>query len=90
MEAKEAVAAAKTYFRELSPDDPPPSLEEIWFEDQGGVWCVTLGVRRLAAGPNSIGMAALSGQSLAYKVVRIRDKDGKPISVRNRESERAA
>ena len=89
MEAKEAVAAAKTYFRDLSPDDPTPTLEEIWFEDQGGLWCVTLGVGR-PSHHGGIGIGAPSGQSLAYKVVRIRDKDGKPISIKNREGERVA
>jgi hypothetical protein len=83
MEAKEAVAAAKNYFKEAFLEDT--SLEEIWFED--GVWCVTLGVRRR---PNSMDMMALAHSLLAYKVVRIRDRDGVPISIKNRDGERAA
>ncbi len=86
MEAKDAVIVAKGYFAELFAEQG--SLEEIWFDQSDGAWCVTLGVKR----PPTINSIGISGAylAMAYKVVRIRDKDGKPISVRNREGERAA
>jgi hypothetical protein len=88
MEAKDAVKVAKDYFEELFSEKG--TLEEIWFDTSDGAWCVTLGVKRPPS-VSSIGMMALGAHlAMAYKVVRIRDKDGKPISVRNREGERAA
>ena len=41
MEPKEAVEAARRYFAQLFSEDEP-TLEEIWFENDDEVWCVTL------------------------------------------------
>jgi hypothetical protein len=87
MEAREAVTVAKAYFAELFSEGG--TLEEVWFDPQDGSWCVTLGVKR----PNNPAIGAGLGAvfaAVAYKVVRVRDKDGMPISIRNREGERAA
>jgi len=88
IEAEEAVAAAKTYFVELFSEQA--TLEEIWFDDQTHEWCVTLGVKR-QPNPASIGMLALGHDPAhAYKVVGIRDTDGKPLSAKNRDGELVA
>jgi hypothetical protein len=87
MEPKEAVAKAKAHFEAAF--DETPTLEEIWFEDSqdGGVWCITLGIRRLQA-TSPLGLQYK--ETTDYKVVRVRDKDGVLVSIRNRQGERAA
>jgi hypothetical protein len=91
MEAKEAVGIAKEYFKELFSHGG--SLEEIWFDDRDQVWCVTIGIKQeLQPQPSIFGMPKENYPKLVtnYKVVRVRDKDGKPISIKNRDGERAA
>ncbi len=88
MEAKEVATAAKQHLADIMADESiaPPTLEEIWFEPSEQVWYVTLGVRRLAervaAGSvaNRLGLSRLPD----YKVVRISDKDGSALSIRDR------
>ena len=91
MNAKEAVAAARAHFADLFADDHP-TLEEVWFEEREDAWCVTMGVQR----PFKPAMSVFNlnkdhpQEVTVYKVVRISNKDGKPLSVKNRESGRAA
>lgn len=87
MEPKAAVAAAKAHFQQAFEENP--TLEEIWFEEpkDGGIWCVTLGIReRTQISP----LGLQSREAKDYKVVRIRDKDGSLVSIKNRDGERAA
>ena len=92
MNAKDAAVTAKQYLIDLLSDEAitPPTLEEIWLEPQedGGVWYVTLAVRRrMAAADGNSAAAKLGLLSLPdLKVVRIADRDGKPLSVRDRMS----
>ena len=92
MEAKDAVIVAKNYFAELFSEQG--SLEEIWFDErEDGMWYVTLGLKREVQPTTtifSLGKESYPKVVTTYKVVRVRDKDGKAISVKNREGERAA
>jgi hypothetical protein len=95
MEAKQAVVTAKQHLRDIyaSAAEPidPPTLEEIWFEPEEDVWHITLGLRRVTptAAPNSA--ASRLGLVLPeYKVVRISDKDGRALSIRDRMAEATA
>lgn len=88
MEPRQAVAAAKTALSVVFAEEAQataPTLEEIWFEPGDQLWCVTLGLHRrsgLTFGPLL--------DPTVFKVVRIRDKDGSLVSIKNREGERAA
>ncbi|MEQ1696958.1 MAG: hypothetical protein ABL901_14070 [Hyphomicrobiaceae bacterium] len=92
MEAKDAVYVAKAYFEELFSEKG--TLEEIWFDErEGGMWYVTLGLKREMQPQVSVfntGKPAYPRIDTTYKVVRVRDKDGKALSVKNRDGERAA
>ena len=44
MNAKDAVTVAKAFYEDMF--NERPTLEEIWFEDTEGAWCVTFGRRR--------------------------------------------
>ncbi|MCH9807814.1 MAG: hypothetical protein K0U74_08790 [Alphaproteobacteria bacterium] len=86
MDARKAVEAAKSYFVETF--NETPTLEEIWFDDLEGVWCITLGVARPVK--SSVLGPAVPVENVKYKVVRLRDSDEKVLSVKIREFERAA
>lgn len=48
MNAKDAVTVAKAFYEDMF--NERPTLEEIWFEDTEGAWCVvasSLGMRAL-------------------------------------------
>lgn len=91
MDAKEAATAAKKHLAEILSDEAiaPPTLEEIWFESSEQVWYVTLGVRRLTEADTAGSVANRLGLSRIpdYKVVRISDKDGSALSIRDRLSQ---
>lgn len=86
MEVKEAVRAAKAYVSDLFAEESIINLglEEVSFDDAAGTWDVTLGFSRPW---NTIknALTAISGDAAtrrAYRVVEIRDSDGKVLSVK--------
>ena len=82
MDVKEVVQMAKDYVAELFGDEDiiHVGLEEVDF-DQSDNWAVTIGFSR--PWNRNIG-SVLGGQtSRSYKVVRIRDEDGKVLSVKD-------
>lgn len=85
MNAKEAVAAAKAHVTNVFGDDlaAPPVLEEIWFGDVDGIWSITLRVQRSDLGTVRE-MLGMDGHR-DLKVVRLQDRDGKVLSIRNRD-----
>ncbi|MCF6199006.1 MAG: hypothetical protein L3J67_06330 [Hyphomicrobiaceae bacterium] len=95
MDVKEAVTTARAYFEEVFEDEgiDTPTLEEVWFDEQNDIWCVTMGIRRETTSPaNSPASMLEQIQGLAsvkYKTVRISNKNGEAISIRNRETEAA-
>ncbi len=93
IDVKRAVSIAKAYVREAFEDElggAVPTLEEVWFDDEDNVWVVTVGVRHrdvLASLP----LSALSfmreiKRVVDYKTVRVSARDGKPLSIRLRDS----
>jgi len=86
MDVKQAVATAKAHFNIVFADEEigDPTLEEVWFDERRKVWCVTIGIRRDV--PSRSLLEPFTRQSqIYYKTVRISDKDGKPLSIRNRD-----
>ena len=86
MTAKEAVEVARAYFLDLMGEKS--TVEEVWFDYGQQLWCVTLGRPRIVR--DTTLFTPSQREILDYKVVRIKDDDGTPISITNRESGRAA
>jgi hypothetical protein len=82
MDVKQAVASAREHLIEVFSGEiaSPPSLEEVWFDDDEKQWCVTFGLKRTKAS-GGFGSIVLP---FDYKVVRLDEADGKPISIRDR------
>jgi hypothetical protein len=89
MDVKDAVSVAKQHLDYLYSGENIANigLEEVEYDDENDIWYVTLGFSRPWEAPRNI-LTAL-GQEIqpprTYKVVRIADKDGKVLSVKNRE-----
>ena len=85
MTPKEAVASAKLHLAELLAGEGllPPTLEEIWFDKKEKSWVVTLGILRQDDSGKVLGRLGLRD----LKVVRILDKDGSMVAVRDRLNE---
>ena len=88
MDVNEAVGTAKGYVADLFADEAIThvGLEEVVFDEPSGDWKVTIGFARhwnqFSAFLES-GSSAVRGRS--YKVVRIRDRDGRVISLTDRQ-----
>ena len=82
MEVKEAVAAAKSCIMDLFAEEGISNvgLEEIDL-DLGKTWRVTIGFSR--PWNNTIGTTLVGGADRSYKIIRINDKDGRIISVKD-------
>jgi hypothetical protein len=87
MNAKEAIAAAKTYVADLYSQEGIANLglEEVAFDQQHHQWLVTLGFSRSWEGPGALSIAAGFPRPRAYKVVTVADRDGDVVSIKNRE-----
>jgi hypothetical protein len=87
MEVKEAVERAKTAVTDLFAAEGLANLglEEVEYDDAAERWHITVGVSRpWDLGAISVALGGPGGRR-TYKVVTI-DKDGKAISVKNRET----
>ena len=82
MDVKQAVLSARSHLVEVFSDElvSPPTLEEVWFDDDEKEWCVTFGLKRTRPG-TALGALVLP---FDFKVVRLAEQDGKPISIRDR------
>ena len=88
MDVKEAVHAAKSFVADLLSDENPSDLglEEVDFDDNQGVWNVTVGFSRpWNKNMNVIMQLGGSPAARAYRVVRVRDIDGKFLGIKKRE-----
>ena len=96
MDVKDAIDAAKSYVRHVYSDSDEPishlGLEETVFDDDKGVWMITVAFSRPWNTPRSRSqemMATIgSAPSLkrSFKVVTLRNDDGKVLAMKNRES----
>ena len=87
MDVKEAVGTAKTYVVDLFADEAITyvGLEEVEFDELSGDWKVTIGFSRPWNQLNAVVTAlAPDRHGRAYKVVRIKDRDGRVISLTDR------
>lgn len=85
MEVKDAVTTAKRYVSDLFAEEDLTNLglEEIDFDESSDSWNVTLGFSRPWNSVHNT-LTALTGDprpSRTYKLIKIRDSDGKVISV---------
>lgn len=90
MDVKAAVAQAKNHIAELFADEGVKNLGlgEVDYDDDKGVWRVTIGFSRPWDEPRNA-LAALAGQNTywrrAYKVVSIDEHNAKVLSVKSLE-----
>lgn len=90
MDVKEAVNLAKNYIVDIYADEQIRNvgLEEIDFDETKSMWFVTIGFSRPWDEPRNA-LAALAGQGTyakrAFKTIRVSNKDGKVLSIKNRE-----
>ena len=89
MDVKEAARVAKATVASLFEDQQISNilLEEVDFEELPDTWSITVGFfrqgevdSRSIVGP----ISPLIGRRRSFKVVRIRDSDGKVLSVKHR------
>lgn len=91
MDVKQAVDMAKRYIIDVYSDEKITNvgLEEVDFDESQKVWFVTIGFSRPWDEPRNA-LAALSAQGAytkrAFKTIRVSDRDGRVLSIKNRES----
>jgi hypothetical protein len=91
MDVKEAIAAAKSYLRDIYAEEEVTNLglEEVEHVPQPGVWLVTLSFSRPWNAPRTRAqevlenLGAVSGLKRSFKVVTIAD-DGSVLSMKDR------
>jgi hypothetical protein len=82
MDVKEAVSIAKAHARDVF-DGETARIEEVWFEQQGAEWCVTIGLQRAEPASAFDPLGTRRSTRMHYKTVRINDTTKEIISVRN-------
>ncbi len=100
MQVKEAVAKAKAYVSDFFVDDgiSDVRLEEVGYDDLHGVWELTMsfvrrGYVRDTQGPVgglTAALEAIDSLTRIFRVVRLRDDDGRVLSVKLRDASRGA
>jgi hypothetical protein len=93
MTVREAVATAKTHLQDLFQEEHVANLglEEVEFDEDHKEWRITLGFSRPwdrePVGPlfDVLGPPRRVARARDLKLVRIRDNDGKVISIKNHE-----
>lgn len=86
MDAKEAIGAAKTWIADIYAGESIANvgLEEVKFDDTADEWLITVGFSRPW---DRTVVASITGgphERRSYKVVRLRDRDGRVLSVEER------
>ena len=90
MDVKEAVGMAKNYVADVFADEAITNvgLEEVVFDELSGDWKVTVGFARRWNQTDTTNAPALirrlNPRERSYKVVRIKDIDGRVISLTDR------
>jgi hypothetical protein len=88
MDVKSAVELAKKHVADLFSNEGLENLglEEVEYDDARDIWHITIGFSRPWDRQYIVGLS--TGARRSYKVVTI-DKDGKVLSVKNRETTNA-
>jgi hypothetical protein len=88
MDAKSAILTAKKHFNDVFSEENVVNigLEEVRFDDTRKEWLITLGFSwPWEAGSSIPALAKRSGNlPRAYKIVKLKDKDGDLVSITNR------
>lgn len=90
MDVKEAVGTAKSYVADLFDDEviTQIGLEEVVLDELSGEWKVTVGFARAWNQTDTTNaptlIRRLNPRERSYKVVRIKDIDGRVISLTDR------
>lgn len=88
MDVKEAVSMAKSYVTDVFAEEAIThvGLEEVVFDEQSGDWKVTIGFSPNWNQINALTAVLGAGRphDRSYKVVRIRDRDSRIISLTDR------
>lgn len=90
MEVQDAIRLAKRYVADVFSDEEPTNvgLEEVEFDDADQIWNVTIGFSRPMLNVKSA-VASWVGEDpmrqRTYRVVRIRDDDGKMVAIKLRD-----
>ena len=87
MEAKQAIQTAKGYLTEVFNDEGIANvrLEEIEFDDYSNEWRITIGFQRTFKSASLVLNALVSpSEERFYKVIRIEDRTGKVLSLKDR------
>lgn len=91
MDVKDAITKAKTYVAEVFDAESPRNigLEEIRFDDLRNIWLITVGFSRPWDSPKALVTALGRDLDLkrTYKVVHLKDDDGRVVSVTDRKIE---
>lgn len=93
MNAKEAIATAKGELLDTFQGEglAEVGLEEIEYDDREETWRVTIGFRRSWNRPvGQLAQALGSAAGRTYKVVALADRDGRLLSIKNRDVPAAA
>ena len=88
MDVKEAVQSAKDYVIELFAAEQiaDVGLEEVDFDESEEIWNVTVGFARPWDDRGIRSIVRMSEAPLrTYKIVRVRDADGVPLSLKHRD-----
>ena len=87
MDVKEAVSTAKKYIQELFSEENIKNLglEEVEYDDQKNEWQITVGFSRPWQ-RDDLGLPRfIPNATRSYKIIKISEKTGNVISVKNRE-----
>ena len=90
MDVREAVGLAKSYVTDLFADEAIThvALEEVVFDEISGDWKITIGYsphwNQVSALSEKLRAGRPDLHNRSYKVVRIRDQDGRVISLTDR------
>jgi hypothetical protein len=87
MDVKEAVGTAKKYIQELFSEENIKNigLEEVEYDEQKNEWQITIGFSRPWQRDNLELPRFIPDAARSYKIIRISEKTGSVISVKNRE-----
>jgi hypothetical protein len=88
MDVKEAIALAKGYVSDIFSGESISGLglEEVEYDDYDNQWKITIGFNRSNIMPKTV-IENVTGNAVArrdYKVITIKDQDGKVVSMKNR------
>ena len=86
MDVKEAVRTAKEHVVEIFSDEPIQNvgLEEVEFDESNQVWVVTVGFSRSWDRSRDLFRALGEHAVRTFKIVRVKDENGRVLSVKHR------